>query len=232
MAVHLANETALLAEARVGSADAFGTLVHQYYRNIYRLALKITGNREDAEDVLQDAVLKAYSNLGQFRGNSRFYTWLVRIAVNQGLMKLRKRRSDKQVSLGEVTEIDGESLVPREIEDWENNPERRYAEIELQEILGKALDGLGPRLCTAFVLRNLDDFSAREMAEMLGLSVAAVKSRLRRARLKLRQRLGRVFQPTPLPLGRSGPQSSDNGHEVRGQKEHSKVPQPQTAELS
>jgi RNA polymerase sigma-70 factor (ECF subfamily) len=97
MAVHLANENALLAEARVGNAEAFGTLVNQYYPNIYRLALQITGNREDAEDALQDAVLKAYVNLGQFRGNSRFYTWLVRIALNQALMKLRKRRSGKEV---------------------------------------------------------------------------------------------------------------------------------------
>src|SRR5260370_40457996 len=178
MAVHLANENALLAEARVGNAEAFGTLVNQYYPNIYRLALQITGNREDAEDALQDAVLKAYVNLGQFRGNSRFYTWLVRIALNQALMKLRKRRSGKEVPLGEVAITDGEAPVPREIEDWEQNPEKCYAEAELERILAKALDGLGPRLGTVFVLRNVQDFSAKEIAEMRGLSVAAVKSRL------------------------------------------------------
>ena len=202
MATHLANETTLLAKARVGNAESFGTLVDQYYRNIYGLALKITGNREDAEDVVQDAVLKAYTNLGQFRENSRFYTWLVRIAVNQALMKLRKRRTDREVPLGEVVAVEGESPVcrGREIEDWGNNPERLYAEIEFQEILGGALDGLSPRLSTAFVLRNVEDFSAEEMAEMLGLSVAAVKSRLVRARLKLRHRLSRFFQPALCPV--------------------------------
>src|SRR5260370_26616833 len=92
-------------------------------------------------------------------------------------MKLRKRRSDKEVPLGDVGPADGESPVPREIEDWEQNPERRYAEVEMEKILSKALDGLGPRLGTVFVLRNVQAFSAREIAEMRGLSVAAVRCR-------------------------------------------------------
>ena len=91
MPTHSDNEDVLVEEARAGNANSFTTLINQYDRHIYRLALNITGNQEDAEDVLQETFLKAYTNLGQFQGNSRFYTWLVRIAVNEALMKLRKR---------------------------------------------------------------------------------------------------------------------------------------------
>jgi RNA polymerase sigma-70 factor, ECF subfamily len=101
MPTHLENEAALVAEARSGNTEAFSTLVRQYDRYIYRLALNITGNAEDAEDVLQEALLKAYTKLDTFHGESRFYTWLVRIAVNEALMKLRKRGTEKTVSLDE-----------------------------------------------------------------------------------------------------------------------------------
>ena len=97
MVKHLANETDLLARARVGDSEAFGTLVSHYYQPIHRLALKITENTEDANDVTQDALLKAFCKLGKFRESSRFYTWLVRITVNQALMTLRKRRSQREL---------------------------------------------------------------------------------------------------------------------------------------
>jgi len=192
MATHLPNEAALLAQARLGDTDAFGTLANQYYRHIYRLAFKITGNREDAEDVTQDSVLKAYCNLEQFRANSRFYTWLVRITVNQALMKLRKKRSERETLWDDLNPpggTAGETPVVREVEDSQPSPEERYAGMEMQEIFSRALRTLRPRLCTVFTLRNVADFSARETAQMLGLSVAAVKSRLLRARLKLQHQL-------------------------------------------
>ncbi len=194
MPVHLENEATLVAEAKEGNAEAFTVLVNQYERNIFRLALNITSNKEDAEDVLQETFLKAYTHLGRFQGNSRFYTWVVRIAVNESLMKLRKRRSDRQVSLDEKLETEDDGLLPREIVDWGDNPEQRYAKTEWQEILTKATQDLEPAFRTVFTLRDVEQLSTEETAEALGLSVPAVKSRLLRARLKLRQRLNKYFK--------------------------------------
>jgi len=194
MPTHLDNEDVLVAEARAGNAESFTTLINQYDRHIYRLALNITGNQEDAEDVLQDSFLKAYSNLDQFQGDSRFYTWLVRIAVNEALMKLRKRRGASWVSLDEPADTDHRSLVPREVEDWTENPERSYAKTELRDILSQAIEKLEPQFRTVFVLRDVEEFSTEETAKMLGLSVPAVKSRLLRARLKLRELLNKYFK--------------------------------------
>ena len=219
MPTHLENETTLVAEARAGSAAAFTTLVRQYDRNIYRLALNITGHREDAEDVLQEAFLKAYTNLDRFEGNSRFYTWLVRIAVNEALMKLRKRRGDRTVSLDEPVEGDDNDSMPREIEDWGDNPEQGYEKSELQQLLTEAINTLAPHFRTVFVLRDVEDFSTEETAEMLGLSVPAVKSRLLRARLKLRQRLNKHFKKSPNLEGGTGSGNSasfGNGGSDRG----------------
>ncbi len=194
MPVHLENEATLVAEAKEGNAEAFTVLMNQYERNIFRLALNITSNKEDAEDVLQESFLKAYTHLGRFQGNSRFYTWVVRIAVNESLMKLRKRRSDRQVSLDEGLETDDNGLLPREIVDWGDNPEQRYAKTEWQEILAEATQSLEPAFRTVFTLRDVEQLSTEETAEALGLSVPAVKSRLLRARLKLRQRLNKYFK--------------------------------------
>ena len=194
MPVHLENEATLVAEAKEGNAEAFTVVVNQYERNIFRLALNVTSNKEDAEDVLQETFLKAYTHLGRFQGNSRFYTWVVRIAVNESLMKLRKRRSDRQVSLDEGLETDDNGLLPREIADWGDNPEQRYAKTEWQEILAEATQTLEPAFRTVFTLRDVEQLSTEETAEALGLSVPAVKSRLLRARLKLRQRLNKYFK--------------------------------------
>ncbi len=194
MPVHLENESALVAEAREGNRAAFTTLLNQYDRNIYRLTLNITSNREDAEDAMQEAFLKAFQNLGQFRGGSRFYTWLVRIAVNEALMKLRRRQADKQVSLDEPIALSDHDLMPREIEDWGENPERRFAQGELQSILAEVIERLEPPFRTVFLLRDVENFSTEETAQMLNLSLPAVKARLLRARLKLRERLNRFFK--------------------------------------
>ena len=97
--IEIDDEAAIVAQARRGDAKAFSELLRRYEGKIFRLALHITQNREDAEDVLQEAFLKAYEHLDQFQGQSKFYTWIVRIAVNQALMKLRKRKSDRSVSL-------------------------------------------------------------------------------------------------------------------------------------
>lgn len=187
------EEQALVDRAREGDTQAFTRLVEMYERKIYRLARHITQNDEDAEDVLQESFLKAYSNLSKFEGQSKFYTWLVRIAVNEALMKLRKRKSDRTVSLDEPHETDEDS-VPREIAVWEDDPERKYSREELREILERAVDSLKPGFRTVFVLRDIEELSTEETAEALGISVPAVKSRLLRARLQLRERLTRLFR--------------------------------------
>jgi len=187
------DELALVQAAKNGDLSAFEQLVKRYDRNIFRIAQHITQNREDAEDVMQDAFLKAYENLEQFQGNSKFYTWLVRIAVNESLMKLRRRRTDKTVSLDQEIETE-EDTMPREVADWSPNPEQLYKQGELKEILTKTINGLPASFRTVFVLRDVEGLSTEETAEALGLSVPAVKSRLLRARLQLRERLNRYFK--------------------------------------
>ncbi|MGB0034448.1 MAG: sigma-70 family RNA polymerase sigma factor [Candidatus Acidiferrales bacterium] len=186
------DEPILVAAAKAGDITAFETLVGRYERKIFRLAQNITQNREDAEDVMQEAFLKAYEHLSEFQGNSRFYTWLVRIAVNQALMKLRKRRPNV-VSLDEEVDT-GEEMMPREVEDWGPSPEERYKQAELGQILSSAIGDLDPSFRIVFQLRDIEELSTEETAEALGLSVPAVKSRLLRARLKLRQKLNRYFR--------------------------------------
>jgi RNA polymerase sigma-70 factor (ECF subfamily) len=186
------DEPLLVAAAKAGEISAFETLVGRYEHKIFRLTQNITQNREDAEDAMQEAFLKAYEHLNEFQGNSRFYTWLVRIAVNQALMKLRKRRPN-QVSLDEEVDT-GEDMVPREVEDWGPSPEERYEQTELGQILSTVVGELDPGFRIVFQLRDIEELSTEETAEALGLSVPAVKSRLLRARLKLRQKLNRYFR--------------------------------------
>jgi RNA polymerase sigma-70 factor (ECF subfamily) len=187
------DEAALVAQAQSGGVEAFTELVNRYERNIYRLARHITQSPEDAEDVLQETFLKAYEHLGGFQGNSKFYTWLVRIAVNQSLMKLRKRKSDASVSLDDPYDTGEETLV-REIAAWEPNPEQTYSQEEIREILEKAVDSLPPTFRAVFALRDIEELSTEETAAALNLSIPAVKSRLLRARLKLREKLTRYFK--------------------------------------
>ncbi|HEX2327560.1 MAG TPA: sigma-70 family RNA polymerase sigma factor [Candidatus Angelobacter sp.] len=189
----ITDELALVQAAKRGDLEAFSQLVNRYDRNVFRIAQHITHNEEDAQDVVQDAFLKAYQNLEQFQGNSKFYTWLVRIAVNEALMKLRKRRTDRTVSLDEDVETE-DGAMPREVADWSPNPEQLYGQSELGDILKKTVQGLPPGFRTVFVLRDVEGLSTEETAEMLGLSVPAVKSRLLRARLQLRERLARYFK--------------------------------------
>jgi RNA polymerase sigma-70 factor (ECF subfamily) len=189
----VSDELALVQSAKAGDVSAFEELVKRYDRNVFRIAQHITQNREDAEDVVQDAFLKAYSNLAQFQGQSKFYTWLVRIAVNEALMKLRRRRPERMVSLDEDVKTEDDSL-PREVADWSPNPEQQYTQAELRDILNKTIQGLPATVRTVFVLRDVEGLSTEETAEALELSVPAVKSRLLRARLQLRERLNRYFQ--------------------------------------
>jgi len=189
----VSDESVLVNAARNGDVGAFEQLVRRYDRNVFRIAQHITQNQEDAEDVVQDAFLKAFQNLGQFQGKSKFYTWLVRIAVNEALMRLRRRRPERMVSLDEEVRTEEDS-TPREVADWSPNPEQLYSQAELKDILSKTIQGLPPGFRTVFVLRDVEALSTEETAEALNLSIPAVKSRLMRARLQLRDRLNKYFK--------------------------------------
>ncbi len=187
------DEFALVTEAKAGSYAAFEELVNRYEKKIYRLGMNITGNPEDAEEVLQETFLKAFQHLPEFREDSRFYTWIVRIAVNEGLMKLRKRRSDKSVPMEDSVDEEG-AVMPREVADWRPNPEQQLAQAELESILNNAARSLPPTFRTVFFLRDVEGLSTQETAELLNLTVSAVKARLFRARLQLRDELAKIFK--------------------------------------
>ncbi|MGD0214829.1 MAG: sigma-70 family RNA polymerase sigma factor [Terriglobales bacterium] len=189
----VSEEMQLVRRAKRGDDSAFEELVRRYDRNVFRIAQHITQNREDAEDVVQEAFLKAYGNLSKFQEQSKFYTWLVRIAVNEALMKLRRRKPERTVSLDEDVKTEDDSL-PREVADWSPNPEQMYNQAELRDILTRTIQGLPQGFRTVFVLRDVEGLSTEETADALELSIPAVKSRLLRARLQLRERLNRFFQ--------------------------------------
>lgn len=199
------DESALVAAAKSGDAQAFEALLTRYEKRIYRLAWNMTQNRSDAEDVVQDAFLKAFQHLRAFQGNSRFYTWLVRIALNECLMKLRKRRH-VEISIDDPVETE-ESPMPRELKSWSPSPEECFSQIEIRRFLEEAISELHHRLRVVFQLRDVEQLSIEETAEALGLSVAATKTRLLRARLKLRDKLYKHLRPRS-PFQKEAPESS------------------------
>jgi RNA polymerase sigma-70 factor (ECF subfamily) len=192
-AIEVHPDVDLVARTRAGDSSAYEQLVKQYERQIFRTANHITQNREDAEDITQDVFFKAFQKLDQFKGDSKFSTWLVRIAVNESLMRLRKRKTSKTVSMDQDVQTD-EGSIPRDFAEWRPNPEQIYSQSELGDILRKTIAGLPPGFRTVFTLRDIENLSTEETAEALKLSVPAVKSRLLRARLQLRERLSRYFR--------------------------------------
>ncbi len=185
------NEERLVAEAQRESRAAFQQLVERYESRVLRVAERIAHSREDAEEIMQDAFVQAYKNLSRFRGDSRFYTWMVRITINEGLMKVRRRRF-KEISIDDQTE---ESALACELEDRGPNPEQRYSQTELHGILETTIAQLPSGYRSVFQLRDIEGFSIQETAQALAVSPAAVKSRLRRARLQLRESLNLYFKP-------------------------------------
>jgi RNA polymerase sigma-70 factor, ECF subfamily len=185
------NEGRLVGEAQRGSFDAFRQLVERYESKVLRVARRMVRTREDAEDIMQDAFVQAYRNLSNFRGESRFYTWLVRITINAGLMSMRRRHVN-EVSI-DVPPKEGLSFA--EIQDWGLNPEQRYSQEELHCILEATIAQLSPGYRIVFQLRDVEGFSTEETAQALSLTRTAVKSRLRRARCQLRELLNFYFKP-------------------------------------
>lgn len=197
----------LVHASQGGDVSAFEELVGRYDRKLFRIAEHITHNREDSQDAVQEAFLKAFQHVGDFREHSQFSTWLIRITVNQALMKLRKRRTTKEVPLDEDFQAE-EDVFPREVADWAPNPEELYRVSELRDILIKALEGLRPILRTVFVLRDIEELSIDQTAEILHLTPSAVKARLWRARLQLREILSEYFARHGGPARvRAGPET-------------------------
>jgi RNA polymerase sigma-70 factor (ECF subfamily) len=182
----------LVHATKNGDVAAFEQLVKRYDRKLLRIAQSITHNREDSQDAVQEAFFKAYQNLSAFREDSKFSTWLFRITVNQSLMKLRKQRTTREASLDEDFQADGD-MLPKEVIDWAPNPEQLYWASELREILIKCLEELNPILRTVFVLRDIEGLTIDQTVEVLNVSQAAVKARLWRARLQLRESLNKYF---------------------------------------
>src|SRR5258706_11706455 len=182
------EETALVAGAKIGDAAAFELLVQRHERKIFSLAQRMTRNREDAEDVVQQSFQKAFIHLKKFEGESLFSTWLTRIAINEALMLLRRRRGSREVPIAESNTED-ETALPLDITDAGPNPEDSCLQREQKRILSAAVNELTPGMRKAIELRELGELSTRETARVMGLSVGAVKARVFHRRRKLRETL-------------------------------------------
>lgn len=180
-----------LEALRAGDRAEFARLVETYYEVIYRLAIKMTGNPQDAEDVLQETFLKAYKHLKDFGGRSSLSTWLYRIATNEALMLLRRKK--EVLSLDEPLETEEGVQEPLQIEDWCCLPEQELISAEAKAHLDEAIQALPASLRVVFVLRDMQGLSTQEVGEVLNLSETAIKTRLSRARLRLRQDLTGYF---------------------------------------
>ncbi len=186
----LADEE-LVRTAQGGDTRAFDVLVERYQEKVYRLSYKILRHEDDAAEALQDAFLSAFRGLKNFKAESTFSTWLYRIATNAALMKYRKRR-DGHVSL-EQSQSGVEESEGLQIPDWSTQPVQDLLDAETREVMEDSIQRLPEELRTVFVLRDIEGLSNAEVGEILNLTVAAVKSRLHRARIQLRERLNRYF---------------------------------------
>jgi RNA polymerase sigma-70 factor (ECF subfamily) len=191
----VADDDLLLVE-RVLSGDrkAFEPLVRKYERRVFRVTLGVLGNTEDAEEAMQDTFVKAFRHLGQFRRESRFTTWLTRIAINEAL---QKRKTQKHlISLDESENLE-RHFLPKRREPWRADPEQLYGKQEVHRLVESAIQALPAIYREAFILRDVEQMTAEEAAEVLGITVAAMKSRLLRARLMLRETLAASFEVPP-----------------------------------
>lgn len=192
-------DVALVRRARQGDETAFAELVEKHQGRVYQHASRLMGNAQDAEEVLQDTFLQVFRNLHRFEERSRFSTWVYRIATNEALMRLRRVGRRREVSLedlpGTALEQAGES-----VQALARSPADRVMDREVREVLQRALSELPEEYRVVFVLRDVDELTNAEAAEILGLTVAAVKSRLHRARLFLRDRVA-------ASLGSRGPRA-------------------------
>src|SRR5260370_4624843 len=188
------EDAALVAGAKTGDAHAFELLVQRHERKIFSLAQRMTRNREDAEDVVQQSFQKAFIHLKKFAGDSLFSTWLTRIAINEALMLLRRRRGTHEVPIAESNTED-ETALALDIPDASPNPEDSCLQREQERILSAAVNELTPGMRKAIELRELGELSTGETAQIMGLSVGAVKARVFHGRRKLQKTLKLYVEP-------------------------------------
>ena len=190
----------LVEKAQKGDGQAFAMLVERHQRQLYRLALRMTGSEADAQEVLQEAFLNAYQKLPLFRGEAQFSSWLYRIAANSALMRLRRKRRAPDALSEQPLELAGPRfsaeghLEPTSTSDWSQRADERMMSGQLGDAINKAVDELPEDYRTVFLLKDVDGLSNEDIAHALDLTVPAVKSRLHRARLALREKLGEFFE--------------------------------------
>lgn len=188
-----AHESRLIARTVQGDSESFYDLVRPYERAVFLTALSLVKDPSDAEDVAQDVMLKAFKNLSHFRQESKFSTWLIQITLNEAKMRLRRDRKHLYESLNNNQQEEGGSYIPRNLADWRPIPSEALEQTELREALNNALQALAPKYRAVLYLRDIQHFNIKETAELLGLTITAVKTRLSRARLQLRDALAPGF---------------------------------------
>jgi RNA polymerase sigma-70 factor, ECF subfamily len=189
----LARESELIARTIQGDSESFYDLVRPYERSVFLAAVSVVKNPADAEDVAQDAILKAFKNLSRFRQESKFSTWLIQITLNEAKMRLRKDRHHLYESLNDEQQEERGSYIPRDFADWRPIPSEALEQTEVRESLNKALQSLPAKYRSVLFFRDVQQFNIKETAELLGLTITTVKTRLSRARLRLRDALAPGF---------------------------------------
>ena len=197
----VSTEKDLVRRLQQGDGEAFEELISRYANRVYALAFRYTKNSQDAEEVLQDVFVTVYRKIGGFEGKSAFSSWLFRVTVNSALMKIRKRRPDQEMPIDEALhEIHSLQITGR---DCRAEGENLLAQEELRDALQRSVNGLAPEYRTVFILREIDGLTTSEVAQLLQISVPAVKSRLHRARLTIKDELQSLLAvDEPLPLRR------------------------------
>jgi RNA polymerase sigma-70 factor, ECF subfamily len=187
-------EANLIARVRAGESEAFYDLVRPHERGIYMAALSIVRNDADAEEVVQEAILKAFKAIGRFREESKFSTWIVQIVMNEARLKLRRARRHLYESLDAPSAGDDEGdYIPCDFADWREIPSEALESARLRTALGKAFASIGPKYQQVIALRDVEQLSITETALALGITEAAVKTRLMRARMMMRDALAPGF---------------------------------------
>lgn len=180
------TDSELVRRVQGGEKQAFAPLVHRHTRTVYRVIQGVVDNPADAEEIVQEAFLKAFQHIQKFRGEAKFRTWLIQIAVNESRMRYRKHRPGLHDSLDEEPP-EGREFHPRELADWRPNPEEKLARKEMSLLIGQGIRALPKGYREVFLLRDVEHLSNEEAAAALELTVAAVKTRLLRARLMMRE---------------------------------------------
>ncbi len=188
------NDLLLVERVLAGDRRAFEPLVRRHERRVFRVTLAVLGNIEDAEEAMQDTFVKAFRHLDQFRREARFTTWLTRIAINEAIQKRSTRKNLVPIAEAETA---NEQFTPKRHESWKSNPEQLYGKQEIHRIVEDAIQSLSEIYREAFILRDVEELSAEEAAEALGITIPALKSRLLRARLMMRESLAEKFEQPP-----------------------------------